>query len=186
MPANNVTINLLGESDMEHTPMGRIIGWAITYGRYIMIGTEIVVLLAFISRFSLDRKLTDLKEEVSQKQNIIQANQDFEKDIRALQDKLAKIKALRAQPNTAIPLLQTFQTILPSGMYLKSLNMEDGRVTVAAVAGSTGAFAQFIANIQNAKTLSNIEIGDIARDPILGIQFVFSAAIPNAVAAKPK
>ena len=32
-----------------------------------MIGTEVVVLLAFISRFSLDRKLTDLKEEISQK-----------------------------------------------------------------------------------------------------------------------
>ena len=67
MPAKPIEINLLGQEDLKHTPQGRILNWALTYGRDIMIGTEIVVLLAFISRFSLDRKLTDLKEEISQK-----------------------------------------------------------------------------------------------------------------------
>ena len=75
MPAKQPTINLIGEEEMAHTPVGRIVAWAVTYGRYIMIGTEIIVLLAFISRFSLDRKLTDLNDEVSQKQAIIDANQ---------------------------------------------------------------------------------------------------------------
>jgi hypothetical protein len=184
MPANNTNINLLGESDMEHTPVGRIVSWAVTYGRYIMIGTEIVVLLAFISRFSLDRKLTDLKEEVAQKQDIIQANLPFDEDVRALQNQLSKIKALKAQPATALTLLSSFQTILPSGMYLKSLNLEGNVVTVSAVAGSTGAFAQFISNMQNAKALANVDIGDITRDPLLGIQFTFTATVPGG--AKPK
>ena len=67
MPADIVRINLLGSQDLEHTPWGRIVAWATTYGRYIMITTEIIVLLAFISRFSLDRKNTDLTEEVTQK-----------------------------------------------------------------------------------------------------------------------
>ncbi len=184
MPANNVNINLLGESDMEHTPLGRIVGWAVTYGRYIMIGTEIVVLLAFISRFSLDRKLTDLKEEVSQKQEIIQANLPFEADVRSLQDKLAKIKTLKTQPLNSLAILTSFQTILPSGMYLKTLNIESDRVTVSAIAGSTGAFAQFIANMQNARTLTNVDIGDITRDPLLGIQFTFTAKVPGVAKAK--
>ena len=82
MPANQ-NINLLGDSEMDHTPVGRIVNWAVTYGRYIMIGTEIVVLLAFISRFSLDRKLTDLKEEVGQKQEIIEANLPFEGEVQS-------------------------------------------------------------------------------------------------------
>src|SRR5690349_13458879 len=105
MPANTVSINLLGDSDTEHTPLGRIVNWAVTYGRYIMIGTEIVVLLAFISRFSLDRKLTDLKEEVAQKQEIIEANLPFEQDVRDLQDKLSKIKTLKTQPFNALAIL---------------------------------------------------------------------------------
>ena len=78
MPADSIRINLLGQQDLEHTPWGRIVSWATTYGRYIMITTEIMVLLAFISRFSLDRKNTDLTEEVTQKQAILEANTSFE------------------------------------------------------------------------------------------------------------
>lgn len=140
-----------------------------------MIGTEIVVLLAFISRFSLDRKLTDLKEEVSQKQDIIQANLPFENDVRALQDKLGKIKTLKSTPSGALPVLTSFQTILPAGMYLTSLTLEGDHLTVSAVAGSTGALAQFLANMKNTKNLTNVDIGDITRDQLLGIQFTFTA-----------
>lgn len=177
MPAKTVSINLLGDSGTDHSPLGRIVTWAVTYGRYIMIGTEIVVLLAFISRFSLDRKLTDLKEEVAQKQDIIQANLPFEQDVRTLQDKLAKIKTLKEQPVDSRSVLSLFQNILPQGMYLKTLDLQKDRLTVSAVAGSTGAFAQFITNLQNSKLLNNIDIGDITRDPLLGIQFTFSAQI---------
>lgn len=177
MPANSISINLLGDSDMDHTPVGRIVGWAVTYGRYIMIGTEIVVLLAFISRFSLDRKLTDLKEEVTQKQDIIEANLSFEKDIRALQDKLEKIKVLINQPVNPLTAVSLFQTILPQGVYLKSYDLNKNTLTVQAVAGSTDAFAQFMRNLRSSTYLSGIDIGDISRDPLLGIQFGFTAKV---------
>ena len=91
MPANTTTINLLGKEDLGRSPTGRLLAWAVTYGRYIMIGTEIVVLLAFISRFSLDRKLTDLKEEITQKQAILEANSDLETTIRALQNHIDNV-----------------------------------------------------------------------------------------------
>jgi hypothetical protein len=177
MPANNVSINLLGDSDMEHTPLGRIVAWAVTYGRYIMIGTEIVVLLAFISRFSLDRKLTDLKEEVSQKQDIIEANLSFENDVRLLQNKLASIKTLLTVPVNPLDMLTLFQSILPTGVFLESFDLAKDQITVNATAGSTYAFSQFISNLQSTKTLAAIEINDIKRDPILGIQFSFTAHV---------
>jgi len=94
MPAKQISINLIGEEEMEHTPVGRIVTWAITYGRYIMIGTEIVVLLAFISRFSLDRKLTDLKDEISQKQELIEANTETTVYFEQLQQLFTGIKDL--------------------------------------------------------------------------------------------
>src|SRR5260221_9195487 len=109
MPAASANINLLGDTTLERSPYDRIITWEVTYGRYIMIGTEIVVLLAFISRFSLDRKLTDLKEEVTQKQGIIEANLPFENDVRKLQDKLSKIKILINQPIKPLDALVLFQ-----------------------------------------------------------------------------
>lgn len=180
MPANDISINLLGDSEMEHTPLGRIVSWAVTYGRYIMIGTEIVVLLAFISRFSLDRKLTDLKEEVSQKQDIIEANLPFENEVRSLQDKLTKIKSLVVQPVDPLGTLTLFQTLLPQGVYLQSYNMSNDKLTVQATAGSTNSFAQFMSNLQSSKNLTEVNIGDIQRDPLIGIQFAFTAQIVQA------
>lgn len=177
MPANNISINLLGDSEMSHTSLGRIVGWAVTYGRYIMIGTEIIVLLAFISRFSLDRKLTDLKEEVVQKQDIIEANLSFEKDVRLLQDKLAKIKTLTNQPINHYETLLLFQSKLPQGVYLKSVDLTKNKLTVQAIAGSTQAFSQYMTNLQLTKQFSAIDIGDIKRDPIIGIQFGFTSTV---------
>src|SRR3972149_8149847 len=113
MPATDIKINLLGDSEMEHTPLGRIVAWAVTYGRYITIGTEIIVRLAFISRFSLDRKLTDLNDEIFQKQAIIEANSAFESDFRTLQDTITKIQTLLAVPSTALTALNTVQALLP-------------------------------------------------------------------------
>ena len=177
MPAKNITINLLGESELGHTPLGRIVSWAVTYGRYIMIGTEIVVLLAFISRFSLDRKLTDLKEEIGQKQDIIQANVQFERDVRSLQDKLTKIKALTSQHVSTLDVLTFFQGNVPSGVYFQSYDLSGNQLTVKAVAGSTDAFSQFIANLQASNMVTGVDFGDIKRDPLLGIQFTFTAQV---------
>jgi len=177
MPAKKITINLLGESDIDHTPLGRIVGWAVTYGRYIMVGTEIVVLLAFISRFSLDRKLTDLNEEISMKQDIITANTTFENEVRVVQDKLEKVKTITALPVDPRQVLSLFQGILPPGIYLESLELSKDKLSIKAVAGSTYSFAQLIANLQSSQMLSAIDIGDIKRDEFMGIKFAFTALI---------
>ena len=177
MAIHEPSINLIGEEEMEHTPVGRIVQWAVTYGRYIMIGTEIIVLLAFISRFSLDRKLTDLNDEVSQKQAIIDANQEFETNFRTLQGKLAKAQTLLTMPPTTSNALNATQLLLPPDTHLSSLNITETSVTGVVVANSTSGFSQFIANFQAASMFSNVDVGDITRNPTAGIQFKFTATL---------
>lgn len=177
MPEKLKAINLIGEEEMEHTPIGRIVTWAVTYGRYIMIGTEIIVLLAFISRFSLDRKLTDLNDEVSQKQAIIDANQDFEIAFRQLQDRLTKIQTLFAAPDTALTALSTVQSLLPTDVHLDNLDINGQQVTGNVVAGTTAGFSQMVANLQAASMFSQVDIGDVKRNTTTGIQFSFTGTI---------
>lgn len=171
MPAKTPTINLLQREDLEHTPVGRITTWAVTYGRYIMIGTEIVVLLAFISRFSLDRKLTDLKEEIGQKQIILQANQTFERELKLLQDKLGAVKTLLANQTEPVDRVTLFQQLIPQGVFLESYDSVQDRVTIAAIAGSTESFTQFLVNLQASPQIANVDVGDIKKQPLVGIQF---------------
>jgi len=173
----DAAINLIGEEEMEHTPVGRIVTWAVTYGRYIMIGTEIIVLLAFISRFSLDRKLTDLNDEVSQKQAIIDANRDFETEFRTVQDKLTKVQTLMDVPQTTGTALTTIQSLLPNDVHLDLLNIDNQRVVGEVVANTTSGFSQMVANLQAANIFSQVEIGEVKRSPTTGIQFTFTGSI---------
>lgn len=177
MPAKPIEINLLGQEDLKHTPQGRIVSWALTYGRYIMIGTEIVVLLAFISRFSLDRKLTDLKEEISQKQAILEANIDLEQQIRLLQDTLVKLKQTTAHQMVPLETLTTLLAVLPPDVYVDSLDVSTDRLSVTAVAGTTNGFSQLLTNIQSVKQFSKIEIGDIKKNTLAGLEFSFTATL---------
>jgi Tfp pilus assembly protein PilN len=178
MPAKELKINLLGQDALEHTPWGRLITWATTYGRYIMITTEIIVLLAFISRFSLDRKLTDLTEEISQKQAIIEANKPFEDDIRALQGQLTQIKTLLAGQEAPMDVIDLIVRYLPPDVYLESYEFSGNKLTVSATAATNEGFSLFLGRLQTASILSNITIGDIRRKAATGIQFQFSATIP--------
>lgn len=184
MATKQISINLLGSQDLDHTPWGRIISWATTYGRYIMITTEIVVLLAFISRFSLDRKLTDLSEEVTQKQAILEANTDLEKEIKALQNNLATIKKLTIDQKRPVDITTSMETLLPSDVYLTSYDLTTTKLSLSAVAGTAQGFSQFLANIQATKLLQNVTLGDINRSPEIGIEFQVSADIANAQSAK--
>lgn len=180
MPADFVHIDLLDKDDLRRNPYGRLAAWAITYGRYIMIGTEIIVLLAFISRFSLDRKLTDLKEEIAQKQAILTANASFENDIRTLQNQLAKIKTLLNDQTKPVDILTGLTSMLPSGVTFASYEFGNDKLTIAASAQNTQAFSQFLANVQANRSLASIEIGDVTKDTLRGIQFKFTAKITGA------
>lgn len=179
MPADAkaVSVNLLQRTDSEHTAVGRITTWAVTYGRYIMIGTEIVVLLAFIARFSLDRKLTDLKEEISQKQAIITANAGFEQDIRNIQDRLSKIKTTATGQTKPIDLFTVITSSLPPDVYISTLDYSVNRLSIEAIAGSSEGFSQFLAVFAATPGVRDVEIGDIQKQPNRGIQFKVSALI---------
>jgi hypothetical protein len=184
MTANEPLVNLIGEEEMEHTPAGRIVAWAVTYGRYIMIGTEIIVLLAFISRFSLDRKLTDLNDEVLQKQAIIDANRDFETQFRTLQDKLAKTATLLTTAPITTNALSAIETMLPVDVHLEELTIAEDRVVGKVVANTTEGFAELIANLQASSIFSKVDIGDVNRSPTTGIQFTFTGTVAGSKKGK--
>ena len=178
MPARMVSVNLLGREEQSESPIGRIVTWATTYGRYIMISTEIVVLLAFLSRFTLDRKLTDLNEAIDQKRAIIEANAPFEKEVRTIQSQLAEISTLIADQIKPVNLLLLTKTLLPADVYFESLTITKNSLTAETVAGTTDGFAIFINNLQTIRQFAMIDISDIKRVPLKGIVFQFTARNP--------
>ncbi|EKD67501.1 MAG: hypothetical protein ACD_48C00373G0004 [uncultured bacterium] len=182
MPAApKISINLLGLEQQEHSPIGRFIGWATTYGRYIMVTTEMIVLVAFLSRFSLDRQLTDLKDEIMQKQDIIAANQDLETQFRQIQDSLNKTKALLVKQAIPTNAINTLHMLLPSGTYFQTLAINDNKITSQVVSLTVQSFSQFLINLNSTKQLSHVEIGTVDKQTVAGIQYTLTAQLAQAI-----
>lgn len=180
MPAtkfSRLDINLIGTEDISRTPFGRVVTWATTYGRYIMILTEIVVLLAFISRFSLDRKLTDLNEEIAQKQAIIEANADLERSIRMLQTKLANADTLIKSGSGPVTTLINLSQAMPPDVYLSELDISQTSAKMTVNAGTTAGISAFLISLQANRRFTDIELGDIHKDQTQGSQFDLSVKI---------
>jgi hypothetical protein len=171
MPAKATSVNLLEHDQSAESPIGRILNWATSYGRYIMITTEIVVILAFISRFSLDRKLTDLNETIAQKQAIIEANQPFEKDVLLIQSRLAEIKSLISSQNKFSDIILLFKSLIPPGVLVSSININPNQILLDVTASSTESFSEIINNFSQTPQFYDVNIGDISKDPSRGIQF---------------
>lgn len=179
MPADAPSINLLSNDGTSRSPISRIIAWVISYGRYIMVTTELIVIIVFISRFSLDRRLTDLTEEISQKQSLIQANRTLEEDFRKTQSSLLIVKSLLNSQVDVSGALQTLHTILPPGVFLDSLSITNDKITATITAVSVESFSYFLSNLSGAKNLTSIEIGSVTKLPSQGIKFTVTTTIAS-------
>jgi hypothetical protein len=85
-------VSLLPESENPRSFLARFFKWVTTAGRATIIITELIVISAFISRFWLDRKNSDLSEISRQKQAILESVIPFETDFVKLQQRLTYIK----------------------------------------------------------------------------------------------
>ena len=181
MPATFASVNLLGQDDFTHSPIGKGVTWATTYGRYIMVGTELVVLLAFISRFSLDRKLTDLKETIAQKQAIIGANLPFENEIRSVQLTTKNVALLLNGQSIGLTALTTIQGLLPPDVSIENMETSKETLKISAISGTVESFSLFLTNLRLNKQFTDVALtGSIKKDPITGIEFQVEMKLPAA------
>src|SRR5437764_715683 len=95
-----ISVNLMQKKEFSFSD--KFIQWILTYGRYIIIGTEIVVLLAFLSRFKLDREYIDLHDQIKEKQNVLTTLKPIESNVNQLQARLAAMQKAEATQGRGI------------------------------------------------------------------------------------
>lgn len=175
-----VDINLLPREELGEKPLGKFLTWSLTYGRYIIIGTEIIVLLAFLSRFKLDRDLTDLHQSINQKQAIILGARDLELEVRSLQDHLAIIKKLGEKRGLPSKLLSTFEGLTPSDVTLTGFSLDASKITLTAVTLSNESFTTFLNNLSASAHFSDISLDSVGKAKSgEGIEFKISMTLKN-------
>lgn len=112
MATKTVEVNLLPGEDLEERPGGKFLKWALSWGKRIVIVTEGIVILAFLSRFWLDTTVADLAEQITSKKNIVAASANFEAKFRNTPERITKAKEINSQVSV-ITILDRTRTLIP-------------------------------------------------------------------------
>ena len=173
MAAQKRSIELLPREEWEKPSFGQILKWALTVGRWIVIGTELVVILAFLSRFKLDRDLSNLYKDIKQKQIIIESNREFEDDFRFLQQRLATIKGLEQKELAAGKVLDEITLLTPVDVSFTEFIVAGQEINLVATALSEQGLSTFLNNLKQSPQFKNLVISSLSSgtEQGVGIQF---------------
>lgn len=154
-------VNLLPGDDLEGRPGGIFLKWALTWGKRIVVTTELIVILAFLSRFWLDTEAANLSEKISQKKAIVLAESDFEQKFRALSGRMNKAKAIDALPSP-LQVYDEVQPLIPETVFVSKLLVDSHSVSLA---GSTdeASLGKLVDTFKNSADFANINVGGVSQ-----------------------
>lgn len=162
MAAPNKEINLLPKEKWETGNVGKLLKWALSIGRYIIIFTELIVISAFLYRFGLDRKLLDINEQVTQKKRAIENYGDLETNFRTLQAKLKNISQAEKTGLDIDAILSGISEITPIDTTYNSIGIEDQKVALEGQTLSETGLATLLAKAQSSQTFSGISLDNVS------------------------
>lgn len=140
-------INLLPLEEFNASTTGRVLKWATSTFRIIVIITEMVVMAAFLSRFWLDARNSALNNSIRAKSAQISAQTDLEKQFTSVQSKLDIFKNIR-QSNNASSLIENIVGRVPENITLTRILLDEkGTVDVQGMSLSDREIAQFIESL---------------------------------------
>lgn len=150
-------INLLPQEEFQQSSIGRILHWATTSFRTIVILTELVVIFAFLSRFWLDAKNADLNDIIRQNQEIISSYEDFEAEFRQIQQGI-KIFSELTEKTTFSSLISKIVNFLPEDVKLVSISQIGDSLQIKAASASERSIVQYITNLASDSTFKEIKV----------------------------
>jgi len=158
----NLSINLLSKEKFERTKIGRMVIWTTTIGRYLVIGTELIVIAAFLSRFYLDRVLTDLNEELNQKQSVIESFSDLENRVETTQQRINLVKKLLAGQMNINQQLTKIGQSTPKSVAFENLSFDSEQVQIDGTALSKQAAASFLSALKTNQNFTNLNVNKLS------------------------
>ena len=161
-------LSLLPDEANSGSTSARVIRWISTVGRYVIVFTELIVILALLSRFWLDRQNADLSETIRQQEAILNSTREFETQYNLLQNRLKYIKThLNTSPDY-VGQVNSLTTSTPSKVVYESLTLqqtEDKRTTadLSLIAYEEEDLVNFITNLILNPDIQSVDIRSIEK-----------------------
>ena len=163
MPAGNKrfgNINLVPQDEFDRSTLGKILKWSLSAGKSIVVITEFVVILAFLSRFKLDRDLNDLNEVTAQKSALVSSFAATEERMRDIQSRIAVVDKNQEINLVASELISEVKAMTPFDVSYESISFRQGSIDLVGSAGSEVGFATLLQGFSVNPNWGQITLGD--------------------------
>ncbi len=175
MPARSSRVNLLPPSEFEQSFWGRFIKWAVSTGRYLIILTELVVIVAFLSRFKLDQDLSDLNQNVKSQIMFLDSQITIEEKYLQTAKKLSQAGLIiQSRPEIEL-LLKYLSEKKPEEVEISQLVLNSGGLNLTAVTLNEQSMNNLLKTFSADKTWSTVELTQVVSQPTTGIRFILQA-----------
>lgn len=154
-------INLVPKDPFFNSFIGKTTTWALSIGRYIVIFTELVVIVSFLSRFQLDRQVTDLNNEILINSERVKSYGDLEERVREVQKKIETFNQTKTKEPLTLT-LDKLSNITPAEVIFEELIIQQNVVRIEARATSRLALEEFIQNMQASGDFSEVVSDNIS------------------------
>jgi Tfp pilus assembly protein PilN len=157
-------INLLPQEEFSVSLTGRILHWAMSTFRIIVIVTEMIVMAAFLSRFWLDAQNSDLNDAIKVQTAQIAAQSDLEKEFRTIQSKVNIFKEIGTGTKPG-EVVDAITSNLPASAELTTISVSGGVVLINGISGDESGISQFITNMKVSNTLKGVALTGVNSSP---------------------
>lgn len=154
-------VNFLVKDELQEFGQGKVLKWALNWGKKIVVLTELVVILAFLSRFWLDTTVADLGEKITQKKAIIDASAESEKRFRVLAARVNKATKIE----NAVSILTIYdktESLIPAKVEVKQLTVAQKEIAFGGSADEQ-TLSNMVNAFKNSKIFTNIRVEKITK-----------------------
>lgn len=155
------SINLLPRDPFEVSRIGVVLEWALAFGKWAVILTQLIVMFAFLWRFGLDRRLTDLRKKIAENVAIVKSYEQVERDFVLAQKRIDFAKPVIENQELAQATLERLTAMMPSDVWMDKLTITETTVSFSAYAGSLSGFSRLLTNLQREPLFGSVSVTKI-------------------------
>jgi len=149
--------------------------WAVTTGRYIIILTELVVIIAFLSRFKLDEDLRNVNEQIQTQVNFLESEQSQLNEFLIVQKRVSLLGRTLSNKVQVTEMMDYLASRTPLEIKINQLSILKNEISIGAVTLSESALGKMMTNMSRDGIWKSLDLTQIVSDRDNGIKLTIVA-----------
>lgn len=177
----HVEINLIGKARLSLAD--NFLKWAVNVGRIVIVVTELIALGALLYRFTIDRKIIDLHDQIKKASLFVKAQSAKEKDYRSIQERLLNIKETEEDTEAKINIMNEILDSMRKGNFSSTnLTVAQHSISINGIAFSIFPVNDLLESLKKNPNVVAISLDDVAGSA-QGVQFKLTIEIKKRLSS---